>query len=208
MHMCPKCGKTEKEKQFLEAFCIDCYPFSFRIPDVVEIETCKRCGRMRIRGEWVSFDKKGMDEYIAGKCKGEFESVTYDSGKQQAFFTVKKCGTSVTVPRYIEFIKKITICQDCSRMAGGYVEAIVQLRGNEQAIAKYSKMLIRMLKAKSFITKTEETHGGMDLFVGSTRSVLESCGALGLHAMITKKLMGRREGRRYYRTTFSIRFED
>lgn len=207
MHICPKCGRTEKETKFLEAFCIDCYPFSFRIPDSVEIETCKRCGRLRIRGEWAEFNKAEMEDYIASKCKGEFESVKYDSEEQKAVFTVKKGDVSISVPRSIEYIKKITICPDCSRRAGGYFEATIQLRGSEEKIAKYSKMLIHLLKSKTFITKVEEKDSGIDILVGSTKAVFEACGEIGLRTVITRKLMGRREGKRYYRATFLIRFE-
>ena len=68
-------------------------------------------------------------------------------------------------------------------------------------------MLVRMLTKNTFITKSEEKHGGVDLFVGKTKSVLAVMSELRLRTKITRKLMGIREGRRYYRTTFSIRFE-
>jgi len=203
MLICPKCGKTQKEVKFIEAFCIDCYPFNLRLPGRIEIDICKRCGKMRIKGEWTAYDRKKLEEHIASKARGEFEKVEYDSEKQEMIFTVK--GATINKP--YKFEKKTVICSDCSRVSGGYYESIIQLRGDEKKVAKYSKILMKMLKAKTFITKSEEKHGGTDIYAGKTRVVLEVMAELGLKRKITRKLVGIREGKRSYRTTFSIRFE-
>ena len=203
MLICPKCGKKDTEVKFLEAFCMDCYPFNLRLPDKVEIEFCKRCNRMRIKGKWIQFSRKKLEEHIASKARGEFEDVRYDSEKKEMIFTVK--GKEIRKPFVFE--KKIIICSDCSKISGGYYESIIQLRGNEKKVAKYSKLLTKMLEKKTFITKTEEKHGGIDILAGNTKVVLGIAAELGLRAKITRKLVGTKEGRRAYRTTFSIRFE-
>jgi len=225
MMICPKCGRKSTEVRFIEAFCVDCYPYNLKLPESIEIEICKRCGKMRLKGEWIPYkdkfariwpvrklsnfryNKNKIEEYAVSKCRGDFADAKYDIESGKITFIIKKGETEVEVERQLPFKKIITICPECSRIAGGYYEAIIQLRGDPKKIAKYSKTIIRVLKTKTFITKTEEKHGGIDIFVGSTKAVLEVCGMLGLHAIITKKLMGRREGKRYYRTTFSIRFE-
>ncbi len=206
MMICPKCGRKNTEVKFIEAFCVDCYPYNIKLPEKIEIEICKRCGKMRLKGEWIPYDKNKIEEYTISKCRGDFTDAKYDIESGKITFVVKKGETEVFVERWLPFKKIITICPECSRIAGGYYEAIIQLRGDPRKIAKYSKTILRVLKTKTFITKTEEKHSGIDIFVGSTKAVLEVCGMLGLHAIITKKLMGRREGKRYYRTTFSIRF--
>ncbi len=203
MLICPKCGKSDKEVKFVEAFCIDCYPFNLKLPDRIVIEFCKRCNRIRLKGEWVPYSRKKLEEHIASKARGEFESVSYDSEKGEMVFAVK--GTEIRRP--FEFEKRIVICPDCSKVAGGYYESIIQLRGDERKVAKYAKILTKMLGRKTFITKSEEKHGGVDIYAGSTRVVLEAVAELGLKRKITRKLVGTKEGRRAYRTTFSIRFE-
>lgn len=204
MLICPKCGRNDKEIKFLEAFCVDCYPFNLKLPAKVEIEFCKRCNRMRIRGEWMQFSRRKLEEHIASKARGEFESVRYDSEKGEMIFTVKN---EVKISRPFKFEKKIVICPDCSKIAGGYYESIIQLRGNEKKVAKYAKILTKMLSRKTFITKSEEKHGGVDIYAGKTKVVLGVVAELGLRAKITRKLVGVKEGKRFHRATFSIRFE-
>jgi len=207
MLICPKCGRNEKEVKFMEAFCVDCYPFNLKLPGKVGIEVCKRCNRMRLRGEWVPYNSRKIEEHIASKARGDFESVRYDSEKMELVFTVRKGDAAVEIRKPFEFEKKITVCPDCSKIAGGYYESIIQLRGDEKKVAKYSKILTDMLKKKTFITKTEEKHGGIDICTGSTRAVLEAVAELGLKRKITRKLVGLKEGKRFHRVTFSIRFE-
>lgn len=208
MLICPKCGRTEEDVKFLEAFCVDCYPFNLKLPvKKIEIEICKRCNRMRLKGEWMQLNRRKIEEYVAGKCRGEFESVRYDSEKGEVVFTVKKGDVSVDITKPFKIEMKTVICPDCSKIAGGYYESVIQLRGNEKRVAKYAKLLMKMLGRKTFITKTEEKHGGVDIFAGSTRVVLDAVAELGLRAKITRKLVGTKEGKRAYRATFSIRFE-
>ena len=207
MLMCPKCGKSNKEVQFLEAFCVNCYPFNLVLPKNIKVEMCKRCGKMKIRGQWTPYDRKTLEEYVASKARGEFEKVEYDSKTKEMVFTVKKGDESAEIRKPFEYEEVILICPDCSKISGGYFEAIIQLRGDEKKVAKYSKRLTKMLSVKTFITKSEERHGGTDIFVGSSREVLGVMSELGLRTKITRKLMGLREGKRYYRTTFAIRFD-
>jgi len=207
MLICPKCGKSSKEVQFLEAFCVNCYPFNLQLPKNIKIEMCKRCGRMRIKGEWVPYDRKKLEGHVASKARGEFDKVEYDSKSKEMIFTVKKGDETAEIRKPYGYEEVITICPDCSKISGGYFEAIIQLRGNEKKVAKYSKMLTRMLSNKTFITKSEERHGGTDIFVGSSKEVLGVVSELRLKTKITRKLMGLREGKRYYRTTFAIRFD-
>ena len=207
MLICPKCGKNSKEVEFLEAFCVECYPFNLKLPKSVKVEICKRCGRMRIKGEWVAYERKVLEEYVASKARGEFDKVRYDSEKEEMIFTVKKGDTSVDVREPFSYERVVMICPDCSKISGGYYQAIIQLRGDGRKVAKYAKILTRMLQRDTFITKSEERHGGTDIFVGNTKSVLAAVAELGLRAKITRKLVGVKEGKKFYRTTFSIRFE-
>jgi len=207
MLICPKCGKTSKEKKFIEAFCVDCYPYNLKTPEKIEVEVCKRCRKMRLRGEWIEYSKKKLEEYIASKCRGEFSSVDYDVDRQTATFTIKKGDSEAQVEREVPFKENIVICPDCSKIAGGYFEAIIQLRGNEAKIRKYAKLLTKMLSRSTFISKVDEKKEGTDLYVGSTRTVLDTMAELRIKRKITRKLAGTKHGKKFYRTTFLLRFE-
>lgn len=204
--ICPKCGKSDKDKMFIEAFCVDCYPYNFKIPEI-EIEECKRCGNIRFRGEWQPFNRKKFEEYVASKCRGDFSSVNYDSKKESLIFTVRKGKQEIIIEKSFKPTIKISLCPECSRKAAGYFEGIIQLRGNEYEIKKYQRLLSDLLKKETFLSKLEEKKEGIDLYVGSSKAVIKILSEMGLKALMTKKLMGVRNGKRYYRTTFLLRFE-
>jgi nonsense-mediated mRNA decay protein 3 len=200
--ICPKCGRSDSEIKFIEAFCSECYPVKIEIPGKLTFERCGRCGRMKFRGEWMAYNERKLNEYVAGKCKGDFDSVEYDVESQKAVFTVR--NNLITKEILVEFAK--TICQQCSRVSGGYYEGIVQLRGDRAKIEKYADMLVGKLEKITFITKTEEKDEGLDLYVGRSKPVVKLMSDLGVKTLMTKKLVGRDQGKRLYRTTFLIRF--
>lgn len=204
--ICPKCGRSNKEAKFIDAFCIDCYPYNIRLPEI-EIEECKHCHRIRFRGEWQPFNRKKLESYVAGKCSGDFSSVEYDSRTSTLTFTIKKGDNELQIKKHFEPKKTITMCLDCSRKAAGYFEAIVQLRGNAYEVKKHQRLLSDLLTRETFLSKMEEKKEGIDLYAGSSKAVIKILNEMGLKTLMTKKLMGVREGKRYYRTTFLLRFE-
>lgn len=203
--ICPKCGRSEDEVKFIESFCIDDYPLNIRVPDKEELERCKRCGRMLFRGDWTPYDEKKIEKHILGRCRGEFAAASYDFGRQAITFTISRGDRELKVEKPVPLLVKVTMCQQCNQISGGYYQGIVQLRGDRARVEKYSKILIGRLEKKTFISKSEEKDGGIDLYVGSSKAVLGEVTSLGVRALITKKLIGRDEGKRLYRTTFAIR---
>jgi nonsense-mediated mRNA decay protein 3 len=204
--ICPKCGRSEEQVQFIESFCVDDYPLSIKVPDKEELERCKRCGRMLFRGEWALYDEKKIEKHIIGKCRGEFSSASYDFGRQDIAFTIRRGEKELKVEKHVPLLINITMCLRCNRISGGYYQGIVQLRGDRARVEKYAKMLTERMEKSTFISKSEEKDGGIDLYVGSSKVVLEAVTKLGIkRTLITKKLIGRDEGKRLYRTTFAIR---
>jgi nonsense-mediated mRNA decay protein 3 len=201
--ICPKCGRSDEKIKFIDAFCTDCYPIKIELPGKMGFERCGRCSRMKFRGEWMAYNERKLKEYILGKCKGDFESADYDIESQMAFFMIRGSKIERFLP--VDFIK--TICQQCSRISGGYYEGIIQLRGNRAKMEKYADMLMGKLERITFITKTEEKEEGLDLYVGRSKPVVKLMSDLGLKTLMTKKLVGRDQGKRLYRTTFLIRLE-
>jgi nonsense-mediated mRNA decay protein 3 len=201
--VCPRCGRTSDQVEFIEAFCRDDYPVRLKLPEKIELEQCTRCERIRLRGEWLPYNGKKIGEYVVSKCRGDFESAEYDLNTQTATFSMR--GTGSRVPRTVRLEIKKTICQQCSRISGGYYEAIIQLRGDPLKVRGHAEMLMKRLARKTFIAKEEEKDAGLDIYVGSSKAVVEVVTALSLKTLITKKLIGRDEGKRLYRTTFLIR---
>jgi len=85
--ICPKCGRSDDETAFIEAFCTDCYPVNIKVPDKVELEQCARCRRVRIRGDWAPYNEGKISELVLSRCRGDFQSSEYDVATQTARFT-------------------------------------------------------------------------------------------------------------------------
>ena len=205
MLICPRCGKTSDEKGFIDAFCVDCYEFRLRLPRGIRIGVCKRCGRMELQGKWQQMNRKKISEYIAGKCKGDFTGAEYDPDLGVCSFTFEKGGKQVTVQRPIDAEKETTMCPDCNRSSGGYFEAIVQLRGDAEKVERQAQRLVKQLTRKTFISKVEEMHGGLDLYIGSSKATAAILQEMGFKPTVSRKLFGKREGKNLYRVTYAIR---
>lgn len=198
--ICPKCGRTSDKVEFIEAFCIDCYPDNIKCPRKIEIEQCRSCEKIKIRGEWTRFSRKAINDYVISKCKGDFEAAEYDLDEQMAEFDIGKKRK-----KKIELVLLPVLCQQCSRMSGGYFQGIVQLRGDPRKVGKWADRLYEKLSKRTFIAKEEEKHGGIDIYVGSSKAVVELLSELRIDSTMTTKLAGVEKGKRYYRTTFLIR---
>lgn len=204
--ICPKCGRKSSDVAFMEAFCAECYPVNVKVPGKISITACKRCSRMLLGGEWVPYSEKAIGRYVAERCRGGFSDADYDLQRQVAVFTVRRGESEVKVERAVPVEVLWTTCRECSKVSGGYFEAIVQLRGDEAKVAKYREKFIAALSKKTFIAKEKpEKAGGIDLYIGSSRAVFGLMQELGLDAKITRKLVGAEQGKRKYRTTFAIR---
>jgi len=203
--LCPKCGATSDKKDFIESFCVDCYPANIRCPTKLSIEHCKSCEKIKVRGEWAKYSEKALSDFVVGKCRGDFTKGKYDPQTGLAEFTIEKQGNKATIRKSIILEILPVMCLRCNRASGGYFQGIIQLRGDTKKVEKWADMLYEKIRKKTFIAKEEEKHGGLDIYVGSSKVVVELLSELRVKATITTKLAGVEQGKRYYRTTFLIR---
>ncbi len=205
MLICPKCGAHENQKQFLESFCVDCYPIRIQTPTKFQVRVCKQCDRMLCAGEWVPYSEERLDKMIKSKTKGSISAVRYDHVQRKLCITIKTpSGDEKTIwePLALEFDRNS--CPTCSRKSGGYFEAIVQIRGDPKKVAMASKAWERDLSAVTYVSKSEEKKEGVDLYVGNMKAALAFIETKGNRVIITRKLFGEREGKRIFRTTFAV----
>ena len=203
--ICPRCGRDSDSVPFIDAFCVDDYPVRVECPAKLEVKSCKSCGDMFLKGEWIRSNPRKIAVYIESKCKGDFEDATCDVDRQKVKFLIVKGDNRIEVERPVIIEKNVTTCPKCSRISGGYFEAIIQLRGDQKKVAKAAESITKKLAKATFIAKTEEKDEGIDIYAGSSKAVLQLMGELGLRTLMTKKLVGREEGKQLYRTTFLVR---
>jgi len=189
--------------RFIDAFCADCYPVNLRLPSNLEILQCTRCMRLQVQGRWIQYSEKRISDYVLSKCRGDYESAAYNAETQIASFTMSRSGA--LIERSVPLGIQKTICTQCSRLSGGYYEAIIQLRGPPTKVLGYSDRLVKKLAGRTFIAKEDEKENGLDIYVGSSKAVVEIVAGLGIKSLITKKLVGADQGKKLYRTTFLIR---
>jgi nonsense-mediated mRNA decay protein 3 len=200
--VCPSCGILSSKKKFIGMFCIDCHTRRqmerITLPEVIEVLQCKRCGRMVIK-KW-SERIEALKEEIPSlfkKLKTVVLEITPEECELEFVFE------DMTFQKRIPVKMHRTLCDDCTRIARGYFEATIQVRGDKEKIGKMVEKLVRNLKKKTFITSVNELREGIDIKVGSTeatRAVLS-----GKKYLATKELYGAKEGKQIFRTTFLIR---
>ncbi len=206
MYICPKCGTQEGTKKFIGPFCIDCYYFRINVPDKVELQQCKRCLKIKFGSKWTRSSERKIKDYVKSKFKGEFTNAEFLLDKKKALFIIEKDGAKTEIEKTINFNFNLDICPECNKKAGGYFEAIIQLRGNSDRIKKYFRIFEKELdKVETFVSKVVELKEGLDIYVGNTRVVLAIIKRLGLRHTISTKLAGQKQGKRVYRTSFAIR---
>ncbi len=206
MDVCIKCGAKRGTKPFIGLFCIDCYIPKIKMPKKFVVEICKRCGRIKVKGEWkkISFDELG--DYLGAKIKGEdVESAWVDVEEGIAYITMVK-NNEIEIKRKVNVEIKYTTCRECSKISGGYYEAIIQVRGNPNKIEVVSRKIVKMLNKSTFVSKLKELKEGIDIYSGSSKEALRVIQELGFKGYkLSRKLAGLKEGKRIYRLTIAIR---
>ena len=206
---CIKCGA--EGKKMIGPFCVDCYPYNITIKNI-QIPKCTRCGRVRISGGWVElrWNSPNVQKFMVRHVKGTFDSVEYD-WKQKAFvFKISDYGASVEVVRKVDVSFKNTICTNCMRKAGGYYEAVIQIRMRSRKMEKAERILLKCIeKNGSYVSKIDMGKQGVDMRIGNSKIAMQCIEKLGDEIKITTKksrtLIGVSEGKRLYRITYAVK---
>ena len=232
MKRCPVCGKPVESLDM----CPECYVERrevFELDDVVELVRCPRCGFFKISGRWreMCFED-ALLEILLSKIRvmPEFEvekvSVTPltrgEVGKYSVTLRGRMDNVELDVEKVIEVRVSNEVCWRCSREAGGYYEAIVQIRADnrkvsEEEIETVKEIIERILNRerenkKAFISKIVERREGVDFYFGDrnigrkvSRTIVEE---LGGRIVESKKIHTRRDGKDVYRFTYAVRLPE
>lgn len=236
---CPKCGKETQQ----EGLCTACFNEKyvvFEIPQVLEVRVCPKCPSYKVGEVWVSTNI-GSYEEIAKKAAAKTVRLAMAINKEirkpkvtitSEFFNPKILKSHITVEadvqdRHVKTEADVEVrvrnetCEMCSRMAGGYYEAILQIRGQgrlptkkeiERCLKIADDVISRAEKAGdrlAFVTDIQELPEGTDIYMGSTacsrqiaRTIADEFGGTSHES---PKLVGERDGKGVYRVTFAVR---
>ena len=228
--ICPKCGKSSNNDPFVGDFCLQCHLDSKKqsLPDSAEIVICPMTGQIRITAhnephqkaqrysvstkrigeKWVKPDNSLIKQIVKRPFKRAGFDCKYKLGDE--FITIYFDGAHGRIEYKHPFELKYTklLSPMAGRAAGGYFEAVVQLRGDSEQVERYRKKIKKELERHTFIAKDLDLPEGVDLYVGQKEQIQKILRDMKLKSERSKKLSGqRRDGKRLYRDTFLVRFE-
>ncbi|UEC42936.1 MAG: hypothetical protein METHAR1v1_970001, partial [Methanothrix sp.] len=191
--ICPRCGEPSRL-----GVCDRCrrgMAVLLQTPEAVELTVCPVCGSHPVRGRWQKGDEP-IEDLISDAVAGEARihqdlldpEISISVNKRNATqyrATVTLSGKFGEIPaeeaRTVEATVRQATCERCSRMAGNYYEATVQVRGSAGGPAPEEVEECRNIAERatetafergdrlSFIQETKVVKGGIDLVVGSTQ---------------------------------------
>lgn len=220
---CPRCGEEVDELYGnKKKLCADCYPEKntlLDIPDVVEINVCSICGRMRKKGEWV--EEYTVQDQLAARFE-EFaeEDVTmelqYWEENEKMFVRVhaKRGDMKDYYDAEVRFSQEQ--CDECSRFHGGFYKVKIQLRGDEDLEQIADDIAGRAAEItnenrKDFLSNVEETDHGYNFYISTERMAKEILSMIrdryDPDIKRSYELIGEEDGQEVYRNVVSVRLE-
>lgn len=238
---CVECGRPASDDELRHGVCAECYLAKnvlAQVKDHVDVEVCVHC-HARKRGE----------QWMEGH--GSLEPVVEDAVREAVVFAkpverprlvvratpedernfkvaIVASGVAEDVPFESGLstrsrVKNAT-CIRCSRIQGGYYEAIVQVRAASRDISRDEMRAIRTLASRfierivtegdrnAFVLRDIEEHGGLDIYMGTTNSgrMLSKAIAVEFGGKITEhaKTVGQKDGLDLVRMTFAVRLPE
>lgn len=230
---CPRCGS--ETKKLFNGFCLECLLADkkvFSLPEKIEVEVCSRCNRMRVRGKWVAYSDGALLSLV--KSESTFKGLELPKlvlrgvelndklGVIMLGVEGKVGGEELSLERIVTLkILRVT-CPSCSRVSGGYFEAILQGRFEPKTPKK--KIDEKLSEIRAFLKKNEEddalsrivkiqfVNNGFDLSIGSKRAAKKAASffekQVRERVIVTSDIYtyDRNKGRPVKRYTFCLRF--
>lgn len=231
--ICIECGK---EAELYDNLCEECFKAKkelITVPSIVDLRLCNHCGARERGKQWLDTStlEDAMEAAVGDSVvlnnevessKFEFKVEFEDDKNAQIYLSafIKIKELHVKSEHTIKVRLKNAVCNRCSKIAGDYYEAIVQLRAKDRnlepdELKKATKLietevaLMQKNDREIFLSKVEKTHGGLDFFIGSTqggRNLSKTlASAFGGKVSSHPSFAGHQDGHGIYRTTFLVR---
>lgn len=164
---CFVCGK--KTSNLIKGYCESCYNKKIllvKLPKKISFKECKRCNDIKFKGKW---QKLNIEKIIKGKVKvsgkiRKMKLTEMDNKIEVTFFIEPSDSRKIKKETFIVEIQiNKTTCGLCSRKAGGYHEAIIQLRGFPENVINFVDMYMEKFKKKKTFYFLEKVKNGFDI---------------------------------------------
>ena len=170
---CPTCGNSSADIRFFGNFCEKCAKGKFLsgLPKTVEIQVCKRCGKIKAGGSFVPPNGHNIELAIKPQMqKHTIHLIDYDNSSAKLDVTADTEYGDLSVELSVEIEQRKALCEMCYKKACNYYEAVIQLRGNNYKIARFIERITRFFDVNNeFITKIERADDGSNLYLSNKR---------------------------------------
>lgn len=238
---CVVCGKETPDSDLRRGECPPCYlekNVLAELKELVDIEVCVHCHARR-RGEIWLEGHASMDPIIEDAVREAVVlakvvekpriRVTVISEDERNFTVRALVAGSAEGVAFEKELKarcrvKNATCVRCSRVQGGYYEAIVQVRATKRTMEKPELRSIKQLASRfiervvadgdrnAFVLRDEEVDRGVDIYMGTTNSgrMLAKSIATEFGGKTTEhpKTVGRMDGLDLIRLTFAVKLPE
>lgn len=229
---CVECGA--EGPIYKNGVCLACYLKGNRFtngPAILDITTCPRCNAYKFKNTWVQepFDQ-ALQRHLkaAFTINPELENPIFqaDCKEQDKIFSCQITingtvgGQTVLEQHPLTVRLRRITCDICSREAGGYYEAILQIRAEERTFSpddlerlyiQVTSLVEAAQKSKRgiYITDYEVKREGLDFFL-SDKGIAQSIARrfqdqYGGEFKSSASNVGMKDSRQLYRTTYLIR---
>ena len=228
--ICPNCGELS------HGICERCraqHRHTTAVPKVITVQACPTCSAYQVLGQWIHED---IHRVIADTVKKAL-NINVDEtainivleeksrSNLRAHVEIRDSGRTRGLDETFEtnVCMRWTVCDRCSRIAGGYYESKVQIRAQHRMIEdterdhalKIAESTIEHAQRENrlaFISKTVRLKEGLDIYVGTTKAAKQIVRAIiqqmGGGFDDSAQLVGRRDGKDVYRVTFVVRLPE
>jgi nonsense-mediated mRNA decay protein 3 len=230
---CIVCGKDEVFLKNLCKDCFTLKHKFLKIKDKISLTICFYCSTVRIKKSWIEYSSKeeAIKATVVSFIEADGEATDLETDVALRFLDDHNVHVDINASfneegeRVNETMSTFVNINDgvfdnCSRAVGNYYEAIIQIRASGRPLFEDEKeeVISEVVStvgeeggkdSSVFITKVEELKKGIDFYLSSTSTSLGLMKKLakkyGAITKQTSKLVGRKEGRDVYRTTFLVR---
>ncbi len=224
-----KCASCGRDSEY--SVCGRCLAERVEIifhPPVIEITKCSRCGDFRLDKWTPATLEEAVEHHLFRNLSIHeefqvddihFEPVGDEIGRYRLYVSGMLRDYHVTREGTFEVRLRKVACERCSRQAGGYYEAILQIRADrrelrDDEIERISEIVENAIVRErnnpmAFISKIEVRKEGIDIYLGDknlgqklSRIISRETGA---ETKESSKIAGREDGRDFHRFTYLVR---
>jgi len=207
---CPICNSSSADVRFYGEFCEKCSSDKLRekLPSEVEVFRCRVCGKIRTKEGELEEDKKSLLLVIQQRLvKYKVRLISYADEKAVIDVVDQKGEQPLATEKEVAIKYRKMTCESCYKKIGGYYEAVLQLRGDDERIARFMEKFERYNESRhQFIAKTEKVDNGYDVYVSSKAVASAYISEKNLTATTSYTLSGlNKSGKKVYKNTYAIR---